>query len=279
MLPLAEKSGPLTYCLSPIVTLTAGSYMYGASTGTKDIIQYTLRLLRSRHLNRIALATATDASGQTYESGFEAGLAGPDGAGLQIVDKEQFNPTDLSMAAQLARIKAASPQVLVTYCTGPSFGTLLRSINDSGVTVPVFGSGGNLSSAQLTSYNAFAPKELYLTGSNGLVPDPGAGGAYKAAQTRFFGAYKEAGIRVEYLDTIAWDPALILVDALRSLGTSATAAQLRAYLQSAHGWAGVEGYYDFRTYPQRGLGVEAVAAYQWVAADSSVHAVPAPRAP
>jgi branched-chain amino acid transport system substrate-binding protein len=279
MLTLAEKSGPLTYCLSPIVNLTAGSYMFGASTGTKDIIQYTLRLLRSRHLTRVALITATDASVQTYDSGFVAGVAGADGAGLEIVDKEQFNVTDLSMTAQLARIKSASPQVIVTYCTGPSFGTLLRSINDSGVTVPVFGSGGNLSYAQLQPYGTFAPKELYLTGSNGLVPDPGATGPYKAAQTRFFNAYKEAGIRVEYLDTIAWDPAMMLVDAIRNLGPSATAAQIRTYLQSLRGWAGVEGRYDFRTYPQRGLGVEAVAAYQWVATDSTVRPVPAFRMP
>ena len=79
--PLAEKAGPLVYCLSPIVNVTPGSFMFGASAGTKDIIRYYLALLKSQHLSKIALLTATDASGQIFEKEFVAGINGPDGAG------------------------------------------------------------------------------------------------------------------------------------------------------------------------------------------------------
>jgi hypothetical protein len=58
-------------------------------------------------------------------------------------------------------------------------------------------------------------------------------------------------------DTIAiaaWDPAMILVDGLRKLGPDASAAKLRAYINSLRGWTGVNGPYDFKAEPQRGLG-------------------------
>ena len=52
----------------------------------------------------------------------------------------------------------------------------------------------------------------------------------------------------------AWDPAVLLVDAVRKLGTDVTATKLRDYLVNLRGWVGVNGTYDFRTNPQHGLG-------------------------
>ena len=43
---------------------------------------------------------------------------------LQLVDVERFNPTDVSVAAQAARLKAAAPQVIVGFAAGAPFGTI-----------------------------------------------------------------------------------------------------------------------------------------------------------
>ncbi len=48
---------------------------------------------------------------------------------------------------------------------------------------------------------------------------------------------------------------MIVVDALRHLGTNASAAQVRDYIDGLHGYVGTHGVYDFRAGDHRGLGV------------------------
>ena len=57
--------------------------------------------------------------------------------------------------------------------------------------------------------------------------------------------------------------ALIVVDVLRHLGTNATADQIRAYIESLHGYAGVNGMMDFRDGRQRGVQAYATAIVGW----------------
>jgi branched-chain amino acid transport system substrate-binding protein len=62
---------------------------------------------------------------------------------------------------------------------------------------------------------------------------------------------------------LACDPALIIVDALKHLGPSATAQQLRDYILKQRSWIGVNGRYDFTTGDQRGLGQDGSAVDLW----------------
>ena len=55
----------------------------------------------------------------------------------------------------------------------------------------------------------------------------------------------------------------IAVDALRHLGTNATADQIHDYVEGLHGFAGIQGVYDFRNGDQRGLGDAANALFRW----------------
>ena len=56
---------------------------------------------------------------------------------------------------------------------------------------------------------------------------------------------------------------MVVVDALRKVGTNATAAQLQAYLGNLRGWTGVNGVYDYRANPQRGVGINNVVMVRW----------------
>jgi branched-chain amino acid transport system substrate-binding protein len=73
---------------------------------------------------------------------------------------------------------------------------------------------------------------------------------------------------VDCLNSTAWDPALLLTTALRHVGTNATAEQLRAYLATQR-LAGVNGTYDFKRVPQRGLDDRSVVILRWNAASAS----------
>ena len=115
----------------------------------------------------------------------------------------------------------------------------------------------------MTQYASFLPKELFLNGSRGIVPEPSANGPVRRAQDAYFAAMKAANIRSEFSTSIPWDPMMLLIDALRHVGTNATADQLHAYLENLKGWNGIEGTYDFTSHDQRGLGQPSVALFRY----------------
>jgi branched-chain amino acid transport system substrate-binding protein len=261
--PLAEAAGPLTYCLSPVVEPAPGSYLYSSSIGTKDFLPRTMQWLHEHKLTKIAIFTSTDATGQDYEKQLDSSLALPENRDIAVVAREHFAPADLTVAAQMARIKAAVPLALMTFATGTPFGTVLRGFHDAGLDIPVFASAGNLSRVQLQQYASFAPSQLLFVAARGAARDPSATGAARAADAAYFDGFTTAGIAPQYLNLYMWDPAMLVVEALRNAGPDATAAQLRSYLARVHGRAGLFGTYDFGKHPQRGLGAESSTVYLW----------------
>jgi branched-chain amino acid transport system substrate-binding protein len=274
---IIERTGPLQYCLSTAVDPPEG-YSFAVAMASRGVAAAFVNYLRSRTWNRIALITTTDASGQDFEREFLAALRESAGVGMGIVANEHFNPTDLTAAAQVARIKAALPNVVMTFAPGTPFGTLLQNIHDSELNLPIMSSGANMTLAQMTQYERFLPKELYFNAVRGVnAPEPG-NGPVQRAQKRFFEAYKSAGIVPEFGDTIAWDPAFLIVEALRHAGPNPTAESVRAYISKQHNWAGTYGVYDFASIKQRGLDERSVILYRWEARIKNFAPVNAPGA-
>lgn len=266
MAPLMQN-GPLMYCLSPGIHPEAGSYVFTSSVSTVDLSRALIRYFRLRGWTRIAIMTSTDASGQDAERGITANLSLPENKDVTLVAKEHFNPTDVSVAAQIENVKAARPQAFIAWSTGSPIGTIFKAITQADLDIPIGTTDGNMTMAQMTQYAAFLPKQLYIPaaewamhGTN-LKRDP----AVVAAQERFDAAYKEAGLTPDVAAALAWDPTTVLIDALRKLGPSATASQMRDYLSKLKGYAGVDGIYDYTRTPQRGLDVEDAVVTLWSA--------------
>jgi branched-chain amino acid transport system substrate-binding protein len=255
--------GPVAYCFTPGVHPAAGSYVFSTSYSTNDLLVDDLHYFARRGWTRIAVLTATDASGQDVEAGINAALALPENKNLAIVDQEHFNPSDVSVAAQIAHIKASNAQVLIEWVNGAPEATILRGISDAGLDLPILTSAGNATYVQMKQYAAFLPKQLYFGGLPQTQPDQIADKAAKAAVNDFIAALSAKQIKPEYLHITAWDPALIVVSALRKIGPGATTAQIRAYIAGLHGWVGVNGPYDFPRYPQRGLGHGGTVMTRW----------------
>ena len=168
---------------------------------------------------------------------------------------ERFNVADVSVAAQMAKIKAATPDTIITWTAGSGFGVLLHGIQDAGLPQPVTSCNCNMINAQLSQYKSFMPKELYFPGVRPIVQGAVAKGPVRDAQSVFFGAMKAAGIdKPDMADILPWDPALLIVDAYKHVGLNATAEQLRDYMIKLHGFAGINGIYDFRDNSNRGIG-------------------------
>lgn len=264
MFALTAERGPVQYCYSPAVKPKSGSFDFFNGPAIEDVQPVVLRYFLSRGIRNMALLTSTDTSGSDFEARLDANLAKPEFKdSVKLVAREHFTVSDISVAAQMARIKAANPQVLLTFTTGTPFGTVLHAFQDSGMDIPVYGSGGNMNYAQIAQYATFLPKELYINGIRGIQPDPTATGKQRDAQNAFQDAMKKAGIRIEFSHALTWDPTLMVIDAIRALGTDVTAERLHDYLTHLKGWTGIEGTYDFPAYEQRGIGETAAALFRW----------------
>ncbi len=65
----------------------------------------------------------------------------------------------------------------------------------------------------------------------------------------------------------SWDVGLVVVEALRKLGPDANAEQIRAFIANLTDFPGINGIYDFKKYPQRGLGPDSAVIVRFDAAD------------
>ncbi|HXF34340.1 MAG TPA: ABC transporter substrate-binding protein [Candidatus Acidoferrales bacterium] len=261
--PLVKNNGPVLYCLSPGIHPAPGGYVFASSVSTRDIAAVMLRYLRERKWNRIAIITTTDQSGQDFETAFNAGLTVRENAALQVVEREHFAPGDISVGAQMARIKAGNPQALFAWGVGTPFGTLLQGITESGIQVPTLSSNGNMISAQLSQYARYIPDQLYFPGTTVLARGQTRPGPMRDKQAAFYDAFDRAGIKPDNPNNTAWDPANLIVDAFRRLGTSATAQQIRDFIRDQHGWVGINGVYDYADAEQRGIGGYAIVIYRY----------------
>src|SRR6202012_6286137 len=100
-------------------------------------------------------------------------------------------------------------------------------------------------------YSAFVPKELYFTGFRVQAYKTAGAGPVRDADYQFIDAMKSVGIpNPDGTHMTGWDATLVVVDALRHLGTNATAEQLRNYIATLHGYVGINGIMDFRDQQQ-----------------------------
>ena len=253
VLPIVVN-GPVQYCLAPSVHPGPGSYTFSVGVSTKDQAWAGLRFLRDRGITRIAQLHTIDATGQDGENVIREDLALPEMRDMKVVDTEHFSPSDLTVTAQMSRIKAAGAQAIITWVIGPSLGTVLRSAADGGIDIPILTDAGNLSNTQISQYTSFLPKQLYFTGFRFLGHSMIGPGPVRDAQTAWLNAMHAAGIaNPDSTYTLAWDAALVIIDAFRHVGTNATASQVHDYLEQLHGFAGINGLLDFRDGNQRGL--------------------------
>ena len=260
--PLVAQKGPMNYCLAPIVHPVAGSYVFAAGASSVDDALVLTRYFRERGLTRVAIITATDATGQDMDLAFNSVFQMKANNGMSIVAREHFNPSDISVGAQLARIKAANPQVLLTWTIGTPFGTLLHGIKEAGFDIPVLAGNGNMLYAEMAQFKDILPNDLYFVGYRAQTEGDVRPGPIRDAQQTYFKAFKAANVRPDIAAVTAWDPIFITVDALRA-NPDATADRLRGFIGSLHGWAGVNALYDFRDGGQRGIGQSALVMDRW----------------
>lgn len=247
------KSQIINYCLSPALHPPAGSYSFAYGASTADLVATALRYFRSRGITKLATLNTTDASGQDGDTVIKEDLTRPEFKDMQLVDVEHFGPADLSVDAQLQRIKASGAQAIISWIAGTPLGTILRGMTDASLSIPILSSAGNVSYVQMAQYKAFLPKETYLVSPGFIAVSPSDPPQVKALKKQFSEAMLAIGVaKPDGLTAGGWDPIVVVVDALRHLPEGANVQQLHAYIEQLHDFPGLGGMMDFRGGNQRG---------------------------
>jgi branched-chain amino acid transport system substrate-binding protein len=261
--PLFQNGGPVQYCLSPGYTPRPGGFSFAASSSIDYLCATILRYVRLRGYTNIAVLSTTDATGQASDKATDGVLARAENRSMTLVAREHFNPTDVSVAAQIARIKAQHPQALVVWTVGTPFGTVLRGMSDAGLDIPVFTSGANMSKDQLRQYRTFLPPGLYFNSFRFFDPAHIAPGPLLNNVRDFYAAFSKAGVPAAPDSSYSWDVGLIAVSALKDLGFTASPERVRDYINNLTSFVGINGLYDFQTHDQHGLTDSANLMVRW----------------
>jgi branched-chain amino acid transport system substrate-binding protein len=260
--PLLRRKAVM-YCNSAAFRPEPGSYAFTAGVSTMDQFVFAVHYLRLRGITKIASMTSNDASGEDADRGIKLALSKPENKEMSLLTAEHFNPSDISVNAQMVRIKAAGAEALFTSNSGTQLGVILHAYVNLGLTIPVVASAAALNYTTVTQFASILPKEFLVAGVLSDAPAVIANGPEKAAVRIYTDAFKAAGIEPDHALSVNWDPVMILVAAFRKLGPNATAAQINHFIEDLHGWHGTAGGYDFRNGNQSGLNPSYLAMVRW----------------
>jgi branched-chain amino acid transport system substrate-binding protein len=257
-LAAANTAGPVEYCISPGIDPAPGSFTFSASADFASFVGASVRYLHGRGWKRIALLTTTDTTGQLGEKAFAAALARPENHDLVEAANEHYGVTDLQITAQLAAIKAANVDAIFLWVAGTPFLTAMRGLRDAGIDVPVLSGSANMVTDLLRANAATLPRTLLFQGIRYVTAS-----SSEPIVQKYLAALHADGLTSDLQTGIGWDPALILIDTLAALGPNANAEAVRAHIAGLRNFPGISGTYDFQTYPQRGIGENAVIVMRW----------------
>lgn len=262
ILPLI-KGKAVAYCMSAAFYPPAHSYGFASGVSTQNQLIFDARYARSRGWLKWASITSVDSSGQAADHAMSVVMDMPENKSLSLVAAEHFTVSDLTVAAQMSRIKASGAQVFYTSSSGTPLGVILHAYTDLGLDLPLITFSGALNLATVTQFASLLPKEFLVGGVLSDAPEVIPSGPERAAVRVYTSAFKTAGMEPDHDLNVMWDPTMIVVAALRKYGPNATAAQIDAYIENLHDWPGTVGRYDFRNGNPSGLEADDLVMVRW----------------
>jgi branched-chain amino acid transport system substrate-binding protein len=205
---LVQTTGPVSYCFSPALVAPPGTFMFSSGVSNDDLLVASVRYMRERGWDKIAIISSIDASGQAGELSLDKALTLPENRSMQVVDREHFAGVDVNVSAQIVRLKAAAPKALIVYTSGAPLATVLRGIIDSGFELPIVSSAANGSALQLRQYAAFMPAQFYVPGVPSQAVELVSDRGQKSAIDVYLNEMKALGVEASRGQTISWDPGM-----------------------------------------------------------------------
>jgi branched-chain amino acid transport system substrate-binding protein len=210
--------------------------------------------MKKNKISKIAIITVTDGYGSSGRG--ELTRLAKD-FGITIVADEKYGPKDTDLTTQLTTIKAAAPQAIINWSTGPTQVTVIRNWKDLGMTdikfyqSHGFGSRENIKLAAGAAEGIICP--LGACNIAEILPD---NHPQKSVTMDYFKKYTE-----KYKEALssfgghAWDSLYLVTAALQSVGDDK--AKIRDHIENNKMFVGQHGVFHFSPEDHNGLGKDA----------------------
>ncbi|HEY3917976.1 MAG TPA: ABC transporter substrate-binding protein [Stellaceae bacterium] len=264
--PLVKEAGPVMWCFSPSVRTEPGGYEFTSQIDSHDQQRALMTYFKGKGWKHIALITTTDASGQDAEKSITDLVKDPAFKDMKLVADEHFAPSDVTVSAQIEKLRAGNPDAIVSWATTAAGGTVFRALKQAGMDLPTAASGSNMTVSQMSDYAAFLPTKVFFgVGEWAANGDPRlkVPAEVTAQQKLFFNSMKTINVYPDSGYDLGWEPIRVVADALNKLPAGADAKTLHDFLINWQGHIGAEGVYDFKKTPQRGLNIDNAVVVRW----------------
>ncbi len=228
-------------------------YVFKSPQRSSTAVKKTLEYLKAKGLTKVALLTAADNFGQDGERWLRK--LGPD-FGVEIVAAEQFKPTDVDMSTQLTALAGKAPQAVICWTIGPAGAIVSKNHHALGLAMPLFQCHGlpdpkYIVLAGEAAEGDLMPATKLMTWQSLPDSDP-----QKKVIAEFVKLYSEVykyeqQYPINTHSGYAWDALMLLVDAMRKVGTDAD--KLRDAVEATKGLVGVSGVFNLSDKDHNGL--------------------------
>ena len=257
VIPLAETNKiPLVSCAASYKIVaneeTGKPYPWVFKTPQSDslAVEAIFDHMKKNSISKIAIITVTDGYGSSGRS--ELMRIAPN-FGIEIVADEKYGPKDDDLTTQLTTIKAAAPQAIVNWSTGPTQVTVIRNWKDLGMSgikfyqSHGFGSRENIKLAAGAAEGVVCP--LGACNIAEILPEDHPQKAVTMAYLKNYTTkYNEA---LSSFGGHAWDALKLLEAALKEVGDDK--AKIRDNLENRKLFVGQHGVFNFSPEDHNGL--------------------------
>ena len=110
-------------------------WIFKSPQRTSSAVECLYSYLKANKMTTVGLLGASDKFGQEGEAVLKK-LAPK--YGIKIVAQESFNPSDMDMTVQLAKVAKAKPKAIVVWTIGPAGGIIAKNAKAAGIKSPLF---------------------------------------------------------------------------------------------------------------------------------------------
>lgn len=244
---------PLISCAASykiVSPIAERKWIFKVAGSDSHVVGKMFDYMKEKGIKKIGIMTVSDGFGA---SGREELLRLAPEYGIEVVADERYGPKDTDLTAQLTKIRAAEPQAIVNWSTGPTQVLAVKNWRDLGMeSIPLyqshgFGSKKNIELAGKAAEGVLLPLAKVNVGP--LLPDDDP-------QKKVIMAYTEE-YQKRYNEPIssfgghAWDSMHLAMNALEKVGPDR--AKIRDQIENTKGFVGQHGIFDFSPEDHNGL--------------------------
>jgi branched-chain amino acid transport system substrate-binding protein len=248
-----EEQTPLISCAAShkIVTpIDQRKWIFKVAGSDSHVVGKMFDYMKEKGIKKIGIMTVSDGFGS---SGREELLRLAPEYGIEIVADERYGPKDTDLTAQLTKIRAAQPQAVVNWSTGPTQVLAVKNWRDLGMqAIPLyqshgFGSKKNIQLAGEAAEGVLLPLAKVNVGPLLADNDP-----QKKVIMDYTQAYeKKYNEPISSFGGHAWDSMYLAIAALKEAGPDR--AKIRDKIENTKGFVGQHGIFDFSAEDHNGL--------------------------